>query len=59
MDKEPKIQPCIICESLTSKYCKFCDYGDDEKTFYCDECYIKVVQTGNCCSGSEKAYNPQ
>lgn len=58
----PDGQKCMVCEELATAYCPFCldEYEDAPRfvptTFYCESHYEKVVQTGNCCYGSEKIY---
>jgi hypothetical protein len=55
--EKTKLEPCIICNKPTKLFCGECYEGEDEyKQYYCDEHYMSVVLTGNCCYGSERLY---
>ena len=43
-------EECIICGKEASCHCSHCENA------YCDECYEKVVMTGNCCRDNERDY---
>ena len=62
--KIPKNAECAVgvCGNAVTQYCPYCleEYDTPPRkipsTFYCDEHYIKVVETGNCCFGNEQIY---
>lgn len=58
----PVGEKCGICQKPATEYCSYCmdEYDSAPRlvpvSFYCTDHYISVVETGNCCYGSEQVW---
>ena len=58
----PEDEKCYICKEAATTYCQYCleEYEYPPRfvpsVYYFDEHHHSVVETGNCCYGSEQIW---